>query len=199
MIRPPERSAARDAAIDLILPHVPGLGWTARAIQAALGQDGSLLFPGGAGDMVEAYIDLADRRMEAHAVLEGKRLTDRVRTLIETRLDQARDQKAAVRRASLLLAQPFHAGLAARCTARTVDTIWHAAGDSSADFAWYTKRAILAGVYTSTLFYWMDDRTTDEAARAFLDRRLRDAGRLGKMRGRIEGLLGQLAGARHAS
>ena len=40
------------------------------------------------------------------------------------------------------------------CTARTVDAIWHAAGDRSADFSWYTKRAILAAVYTATVLYW---------------------------------------------
>lgn len=36
-----------------------------------------------------------------------------------------------------------------------VDDIWYWAGDRSTDFNWYTKRALLAGIYTSTgLLIW---------------------------------------------
>ncbi len=31
-----------------------------------------------------------------------------------------------------------------------LDEIWYQAGDRSVDFNWYTKRAMLAGVYCST-------------------------------------------------
>jgi ubiquinone biosynthesis protein COQ9 len=187
MITPPERSPERDAAIDLLVPHVAARGWTTTALRHAAGDAAAMLFPGGAPDLVEAYIDLMDRRMADHAAadLANQRLTARVRTLIAGRFDLARDHKHAVRRAAFLLAQPQHAALAARCTARTVDAIWHAAGDTSADFSWYTKRAILAGVYTATLFYWMSDSTTDVATLAFLDRRLAAVGRVTKLRQRL--------------
>ena len=187
MIAPPERSADRDAAIDAVLPHVPSDGWTETALRHAVGDQARMLFPGGAPDLVEAYVDLVDRRMESEAapLLPDRSLTKRVRALIATRLALARDYKAAVRRAVLFLALPHNAPLAARCTARTVDAIWHAAGDTSADFSWYTKRAILAGVYSTTLLYWMNDTTSEEDALAFLDRRLADVGRIGKFRARF--------------
>jgi ubiquinone biosynthesis protein COQ9 len=189
MIDPPERSAARDAAIEAVLPLVPALGWTHAALRQAAGPDADLLFPGGGADMVEAYIDLADRLMAegAATAIAGQRLTRRVRTLIETRFAQAEPHKAAVRRAASLLANPVHVRLAARCTARTVDAIWFAAGDSSADFSWYTKRALLAAVYTSTLFYWMGQSATPEGTMAFLDRRLAGIGRITKLRLRLTG------------
>jgi ubiquinone biosynthesis protein COQ9 len=189
MITPPERSPERDAAIDLLVPHVAALGWTITALRHAAGDAATMLFPGGAPDLVEAYIDLMDRRMADHAApaLAGQRLTARVRALIATRFELARDHKAAVRRAAFLLAQPQHAALAARCTARTVDAIWHAAGDTSADFSWYTKRAILAGIYTATLFYWLNDSSTDATTLAFLDRRLAAVGRITKLRLRLTG------------
>jgi ubiquinone biosynthesis protein COQ9 len=191
MMAPPERSAERDAALDRLLPHVADLGWSQAALRRGAGADAGLLFPGGAADMVEAYIDLMDRRMVAQAApqLAAQRLSQRVRTLIATRLALAAGQKAPARRAALLLASPVHALLAARCTARTVDTIWHAAGDNSADFSWYTKRAILAAVYTTTMLNWMNDATNEEAALAFLDRRLADVARIGKLRSRIDRLL----------
>jgi ubiquinone biosynthesis protein COQ9 len=192
LIAPPERSAERDAALGLLVAHVADLGWSSAALRRGAGADADLLFPGGPADMVEAYIDLMDRRMVAEAapLLAVQRLSQRVRTLIATRLALLEGRKVAARRAAFVLALPVNAAVAARCTARSVDTIWHAAGDSSADFSWYTKRAILAGVYTTTLLNWMNDTTTQAAALAFLDRRLADVARIGKLRARIDRALG---------
>ena len=181
----PERSDERDAALDAMLAVVPFEGWTEAALCRAAGPDADLLFPGGAVDMVEAYCDLADRRM-AGAMPEG-RLPERVRAVIARRLDQGRAQKDAIRRGLAVLAA--HPGTAARCTARTVDAIWHAAGDRSADFSWYSKRAILAGVYGATLLFWLRDGSDDDGETlGFLDRRLAGVGRIGRLRRRAAGL-----------
>ena len=148
--------------------------------------------------MIEAFCDLADRRMiEGAAALDmaGLRTPGRVRAVLALRLRQNR-HKEAIRRAVSVLFLPRHAGLAAACTGRTVDAIWHAAGDRSADFSWYTKRAILASVYSATLLYWLHDAGEDEAATlAFLDRRLAGVGRLGKLRSRVESVLDRLTPA----
>ncbi len=189
MFQLPERSPERDAAIKALLPNVPFDGWTVAALRAAAGPDADLLFPGGVTDMVEAYCDLGDRWMEegaAAADLSGLSLSKRVRAIIALRFEQNRPYKDAVRRALAVLAVPGNAGIAVRCTARTVDSIWHAAGDGSVDFSWYTKRAILAGVYGSTLLYWLNDGSDDDMATlAFLDRRLAGVGRIGGMRRRL--------------
>ena len=66
-------------------------------------------------------------------------------------------------------------------------SIWHAAGDRAADFSWYTKRLILTGVYTTTMLYWLRDASeNDEATLAFLDRRLKDVGRITMLRRRVQ-------------
>lgn len=188
MITPPERSDARDAAIDAVLPLVPELGWTKAALRRAA-PDADLLFPGGPGELVEAYLDLLDRRMALTAapLLSNQRLPARVRTLIATRLALTDANRPALRRAALVLADPTQAPRAARCAARTIDAIWYAAGDTSADFNWYTKRAMLGVVYTSTLIYWLNDAVTEEAALAFLDRRLAGVARVTKLRRRLTG------------
>ncbi len=187
---PPERSPERDAALVAMLPHVARLGWTLAALRRGLRdagadpQDAGLLFPGGTPSLVEAWIDLEDRQMTAALAardLSGLRLPARVRLAVALRLELARPHRAAVRRAVSVLALPRNAGLAARSLARTVDAIWHAAGDRSADFAWYTKRFILAAIYTSTLLFWLRDDSPDDAATlAFLDRRLADHARFHK-------------------
>ena len=192
MFQPPERSAERDAAIEALLPNVPFDGWTTAALQAAAGPDADLLFPGGPLDMIEAYCDLGDRWMEQGAAERGiadLRLSQRVRAVIALRLEQNRPHRDAVRRALAILAIPGNTGVALRCTARTVDSIWFAAGDASADFSWYTKRAILAGIYGATLLYWLGDTSDgDERTLLFLDRRLAGVGRIGKARRAMEGL-----------
>ena len=193
MIHPPERLPERDAALEAMLPHVAFDGWTARALRAGLRDAGMpadeevLLFPGGPEDMVAVFCDLTDRRMtEAARLITDAKLTARVRAVIAARLAMTRPHKEAVRRAIALLALPGHAVAAAAMTARTVDAIWHAAGDRSAGFSWYTKRAILTGVYGASLLYWLHDRSDDDAdTMAFVDRRLRDAGRIGQLRARL--------------
>jgi len=199
MIRPPERLAERDAAIEAMLPNVPFDGWTLRALRSGLAAAGlpedeaAILFPGGSADMVAVFCDVADRRMgEAAAALTETGLTARVRAIVALRLAMNRPHKEAIRRAMSVLALPGHARTAAAITTRTVDAIWHAAGDRSTDFSWYTKRAILTAVYGATLLYWLRDSSDDDAeTRAFLDRRLHGVGRLSRVRGRAGAVIGR--------
>ncbi|HUB47534.1 MAG TPA: COQ9 family protein [Acetobacteraceae bacterium] len=194
MISPPERSPDRDAALEAMLPNVPFDGWTYRSLRSGLRsintaeEDAELLFPGGAPDMIEAFCDWADRRMvQAAGSMEGLKLPQRVRALIAVRLEQNRGYKEATRRAIAVLALPRHARLAAKCTARTVDAIWHAAGDRTTDFSWYTKRAILTAAYGATLLFWLRDSSEDDAATlAFLDRRLAGIAWTHRLRQRLE-------------
>ena len=202
MIRPPERLAERDAAIAAMLPHVPFDGWSKRALRRALADIGApadqadWLFPGGAVEMVETFCDLSDRHMQQAAAdldMTALRLPERVRAIVALRLAQNRPCKEAVRRALSLLALRGSGRVAGACTARTVDAIWHAAGDMSADFSWYTKRAILASVYTATLLFWLRDTSEADAdTLAFLDRRLAEVGRFTKARRRVETAMGRL-------
>lgn len=177
-----ERSAERDRAVEATLPHVALDGWTAKALRAGLADAGldpadlTLLFPRGPVEAIEVWGDLADRRM-ADAVgaldLPAMRIRDRVTAAIRLRLEQNAGYKEAALRATALLALPQNAPAAARMTARTVDAIWRAIGDRSADFSWYTKRASLAAIYGATMLYWLrDDSEGAEATLRFLDRRI---------------------------
>jgi ubiquinone biosynthesis protein COQ9 len=195
--QPPERLPERDAAIKAMLPHVPFEGWTIRALRTGLHaaglpeDDATLLFPGGAIDMVAVFCDLADREMtEAATALPETRPNTRVRAIIALRLRTNRPYREAIRRALSVLALPGNAGAAAAISARTVDAIWHAAGDRSANFSWYTKRAILTAVYGATLLFWLRDSSEDDQDTLdFVDRRMRDIGSIARFRGRAESFL----------
>jgi ubiquinone biosynthesis protein COQ9 len=186
----------RDAVIDALLPQIPFDGWTTKSLRQALTslgmnpEDAPLLFPGGPAEMITEFCTLADERMAQAAIeadLAAYRIPSRIRAIIAIRLEQNRNNKEAIRRAIAWLAIPTNAPLFTKITAATVDSIWHAAGDTSADFSWYTKRAILAGVYSSTLLFWLTDHSDeDEATLTFLDRRLATVATIGKTRHTLE-------------
>ena len=95
-------------------------------------------------------------------------------------------EEATARRALALLALPLNAPLGLKLLYRTVDAMWYAAGDTSADFNFYTKRATLAGVYSSTLLFWLNDRSPgDEATWAFLGRRIDNVMSFEKLKGQF--------------
>jgi ubiquinone biosynthesis protein COQ9 len=180
------------AVIDALIPQIAFDGWTERSLRQALAsigqppEDARLIFPGGAGEMIEAFFTLADTRMAQAAEaaeLAAYRIPARVRAILAIWLEQNRCNREAVRRAMALLALPRNTRRAARITAAMVDTIWHTAGDTSADFSWYTKRGILAAVVGSTLLYWLTDTSEeDENTLRFVDRRLEGVAKIGKLR-----------------
>jgi ubiquinone biosynthesis protein COQ9 len=101
------------------------------------------------------------------------RTSERIALGVKTRLRLLLPHREAVRRAFSLLALPQNVPLAAKLLYETVDALWHAAGDNSTDFNFYTKRGLLAGVYAATMLYWLDDRSPGAtASEEFLARRL---------------------------
>lgn len=175
---------AKDALLAAILPDVPFDGWTGAALTRAaqrVGLDpGELrsLCPVGPRDLVAWFSHWADR--ETLRALEVRDLSElkvheRIATGVEARLGVLAPHREAVRRSLALLTAPQNLALGAKLLYDAVDAIWYAAGDTSTDFNFYTKRALLAGVYAATTLYWLDDRSSGSTdTLAFLDRRLRD-------------------------
>lgn len=190
--------------LDAMMMHVPFDGWSQTAIDNAakdLGVDPLLArnaLPRGALDAIALHAARADERMvsalEAHG-LAGLKIREKVTLAIRTRLEQCETERESVRRAVQFLALPPGVPLAAKLLYATVDTIWRAVGDTSesADFSFYSKRALLAGVYSATLAFWLQDDSEDRAETwSFLDRRIDDVMQLGKLRARAEPLLKRL-------
>jgi ubiquinone biosynthesis protein COQ9 len=187
----------RDRLCAAALAHVPFDGWTGRALRAGaadLGLDPALAanaFPGGPAELLEAFSAEIDRRMLAQLEardLKAMKHRQRIGAGVRARLELLAPHREAVRRGLSFLALPKHAALGAKCLYRSVDAIWHAAGDTSTDYNFYTKRLLLAGVYSATLLFWLNDDSEDFSATwAFLDRRLAEAIRIGGGLGRAVG------------
>jgi ubiquinone biosynthesis protein COQ9 len=148
------------------------------------------LFPEGQLSLVEHFSSSIDATMEKELEamdLSKRKIRDRIKTAILTRLALLAPHKEAARRAAAMLTLPTHAGLGAKLMYRTVDAMWRAAGDTSTDFNFYTKRAILAGVYGSVLVRWFSDTSEDDGAtKAFLDARIENVMQFEKFKARAK-------------
>jgi len=178
----PDPAALRQAVLDAALVHAAEDGFSERTLTRAAtdaGVDCEVvlhLFPDGPASLVAFLSEQTDADMEkrlAAQELAGMKVRERITTAVLTRLEILKPHKEAARRAAAFLMMPANAALGMKLVYQTVDAMWRAAGDTSTDFNFYTKRAILAGVYTTTLMRWFTDKTTDEAeTRTFLDARI---------------------------
>ncbi len=193
---PPAEPSARDSLLDAALGHVPFDGWSETTFRAAVADSGVSttvargIFPRGSVDLAVAFHKRGDVAMAERlrsTDLGPMRYSERVAAAIRFRLEAAGDREA-VRRASTLFALPMHAADGARLIWGTADAIWTALGDTSTDFAWYSKRATLSAVYGATVLYWLgDDSLGHQDTWAFIDRRIEDVMRIEKLKGQVRG------------
>ena len=199
-------AALRDRLADAVAAEAAFEGWTRTALAAAGRRlelpagEADRLFPGGAIGLLAYVSERADLRTVADMEKEGVanlKIRDRIKNAVRIRLERHSGNREAARRALAVLSLPFHAGLGLKLLYKTVDAMWYAAGDTSTDFNFYTKRATLAGVYSSTLLYWLNDRSPGgEATWGFLDRRIDDVMKIEKLKSQVKSWTGRGPGSR---
>ena len=187
---------------ELRLALAPGIaraavfdGWSEAALERAAAAEGvdpavaRLAFPGGAMDMIDAWIEATDERMRqafADGRLAGMKVRDRIRALLIFRLDSLAGQEEALRRALAIQAMPRNLARALKIGWRGADRMWRLAGDTATDYNHYTKRALLAGIYGSALLLLVDDKSEGKAdTHAFVDRRIDDVMKFEKAKGQV--------------
>ena len=175
---------------ELRLALAPGIadsavfdGWSVEALDMAADQLGAdrdvarLAFKDdGAMGMICAWIETIDRQMTLDLppeTLAAMKIRERIRSLVQYRLDAVAGQEEALRRALAIMAMPQNAPRALKTGWNSADVMWRLAGDTATDYNHYTKRAILASIYGATLAVFVDDQGENKAeTRAFLDRRI---------------------------
>ena len=124
------------------------------------------------------------QRMRA-ADLSNMAYRDKVIAALRMRLEELPDREA-VRRATTLFSLPNHAADGAKLVWETADNIWTALDDTSRDGNWYSKRATLSAVYSSTVLFWLGDTSEGHAETwAFLDRRIENVMQIEKVKAQV--------------
>lgn len=162
-------------------------GWNETALVAAAEMAGAdpdiakLAFPTRRGtsramDMIDAWVESVDLAMAEDRPKERLaplKIRERIRTLVAYRLETVEPIDEAVRRAMAIMAMPQNAPRSLRMGWRSADVMWRLAGDTATDYNHYTKRAILAGIYSATLAVFVNDDSEGKARTyEFLDRRI---------------------------
>ncbi|MCX8225210.1 MAG: COQ9 family protein [Sulfitobacter sp.] len=184
----------KEQLLEAALLHVPFDGWSEATFQAAIADTGidstvaRAVCPRGSVDLAVAFHKRGDAmmidRMKSENLSEMK-FRDKIAAMVRFRLEVVTD-KEVVRRGTTLFALPQYAPDGAKLVWGTCDAIWETLGDSSEDVNWYTKRATLGAVYSSTVLYWLGD--TSEGHKAtweFLDRRIDNVMQIEKLKAQV--------------
>lgn len=170
----------REALLEAMLPEAAFDGWNETSLKRAAVAVGvsegevELYCPGGVLDLIETWSRGADEAARAEIeASNANRIRDKVTQAVMIRFSHYEGEEEAAERARARLLLPDALDRGARLLWSTSDMIWKAIGDKSTDANFYSKRAILSGVYASTLAVWIGDDDPDKAkTRAFLDRRI---------------------------
>lgn len=193
-------STHADRILDAALPAIVFDGWTSSTLEKAAESigltafDAKRAFPHGAADALAHFSKRADERMlatlKAEYDLPAMKIRERIATAVMTRLRQNMPYREALRRALGFYALPWNAPAGLAALYATVDAMWHAAGDTSTDYNFYTKRIMLAGVFQSTLRVWLDDSSEGlTVTEAFLHRRIENVMQIEKAKSKLRSLV----------
>uniref|UniRef100_A0A8C5UQC0 Ubiquinone biosynthesis protein n=1 Tax=Microcebus murinus TaxID=30608 RepID=A0A8C5UQC0_MICMU len=142
------------------LEFVPAHGWTAEAIaegaqSLGLSRAAASMFGSDGSELILHFVTQCNARL-AHVLEEEQKL------------------------ALSVLMLPHNIPSSLSLLTSMVDDMWHYAGDQSTDFNWYTRRAVLAGIYNTTELVMMQDSSPDfEDTWRFLENRVNDAMNMG--------------------
>ena len=141
------------------LVHVPFEGWSQDVLERAATEEGFdasygwRLFPSGPMEAVSFWSHLLDQEMlQALPSPETLRVREKVTLAVRTRLALLTPYREASRKTATFLSLPHHIARGTRLLYQTINEIWYYAGDTSTDYNFYTKRGLLAWVYSSTFF-----------------------------------------------
>ncbi|KAL6870236.1 ubiquinone biosynthesis protein COQ9 [Trichoderma novae-zelandiae] len=183
---PPPFGAVERDILAAAYKHVPEHGFSLRAIGLGARDAGypdisAGVLPDGQFSLIRYHLvtqreRLADRSRE---LLEGASspslagVDERVAALTWERLVGNKDIIHRWQEALAVMAQPSYLPKSLAELAALSDDIWFLAGDKAVDPSWYTKRAALSMVYSSSELFMTNDRSPSFLeTRQFLHRRL---------------------------
>ena len=195
----PSLDTLRMQIIEQALPRIASEGWRVETLLAATDSpQAEMLFANASPfDLVALGHQLGDERLKERLErenLSAMRVRDRVKSGIKWRLEPWTPHRQAIARALPILMRPENTAKTAQLIWKTCDLVWKYAGDTATDWNYYTKRGLLAAVYSSTLPVWLED-SSEECAQSwqFLENRIENALDIGRKSSQLGAMLAKCA------
>jgi ubiquinone biosynthesis protein COQ9 len=132
-------------------------------------------------------IELQNSNLENMKVRERIKLAIHIRLSNYAKLPNYREFLKNILSFSVL---PKNTYFSSKILYMAVNTIWYGIHDQSTDFNYYTKRGILAGVYLSTILFFINDYSEGFTETiSFLDRRINNVMTFEKFKVRLKGII----------
>ncbi|XP_054055655.1 ubiquinone biosynthesis protein COQ9, mitochondrial isoform X1 [Rissa tridactyla] len=184
------------------LEFVPEHGWTAEAIAEGaktlgLSAAAAGMFHSDGSELILHFVSQCNTKLsevleqEQKLVQLGeaeKKPTDQfLRDAVQARLRMLIPYIEKWPQALSILLLPHNIPSSLNLLTSMIDDIWHYAGDQSTDFNWYTRRAVLTGIYNTTELVMMQDSSPDfEDTWRFLENRVADAMNMGNTANQVQ-------------
>ena len=188
--------ALKEKFINAVASHAIFRGWSNDSLkEACIDLDLEFrtletLFPRGVLDVAVAFHRMGDRDMikalESED-LSNLKMREKISFALKCRLNVIEGDKESVRLCMSFFALPQNFLDGSKLIWGTADKIWNVLGDDSEDYNFYTKRAILSGVYSSVILFWLgDDSEGNTSTWEFLDRRIQNIMQFENLKARIK-------------
>lgn len=143
-----------------------------------------LLFPNELEDLTKFFHQNINQQMrEQFKECSLTKAHEKIIYLLELKFKLYQPHKEAVRALMKYNLNPKNIAAANSMLWDSCNLMWRLAGDKSTDYNYYTKRALLAGIYGSSMLYWLNDNSQDFCqTKIFIRNRINNVLSLGKLK-----------------
>ncbi len=147
----------------------------------------NLLFPDGNKDLLEYSLDQLNIELQEYCKsidLIRLPLHKRIRKILLSKIEIMNKEKNFYKKIFLKSLLPNKSVSLPKQLYKSIDQIWYLAGDTSVDFNFYTKRLILAGIYSRVVLFFFNNNNQNELEN-LLDLNLKRVAKIPQLKSKI--------------
>jgi len=147
----------------------------------------NILFPEGYVDLLKFSLEHINFRLEKkfkNINLSKMPLHKRIRKIFISKFLLINENKSFYKKVFFHILLPNNNKLLLKQLYKSVDLMWYISGDHSTDFNFYTKRIILAGIYTRVIIFYFNNNDFEKAVE-ILDNSLSIVSKIPKYKSRL--------------
>ena len=172
--------------------HIPFNGWNEKILSTVANDlkipigEIHALFPNNYIDLLKLYLEDSENKMFIDSKkinISNMKISKKIYEIILFRIKKNLNNNQLIRKTFIALSHPKNSLLGMTSLYKAFDNILFISGVYSSNFNYYTKRLILAGIYTSVLLFWLNDDSKNlKKTEKFLNKQLKKISFIGKIK-----------------